>query len=782
MSDSVKSIPFSVDISKMIELLATQIYQSPFALLRENTQNSFDAILLRKAHDDNFEPAIEITIDNTKVKVVDNGIGMSLKDLHTHFWCAGSSSKNTDEARAAGVVGTFGIGAMANFGIAEELMVETESLETGERTWCAAKRSTLSVTENCIDFEVREPQGKPGTCVTAIMQEGNPVNVDQAKGYISEFVAFLPIRITVNNELVSQRPINEAVPTFRESWSFSDVGVPIGNSLKANVDLVGSAKGDIRISMTNIESNEKTLTGKIVIRQGLNSLRTFRSSYGLATVSVSSIYQFGGIVDLEFLKPTAGREALTTASMQILQRMISEIDDYVSLKIAERPESNENTQFISWAAQRNRFDLCKYLKVRFEPGDSLLTLEEVQHRSRNTSQLVYGGMDPAIIQHASEDRPLVILSRLNPRRSCEDGFLRKYCKIEDLTDNPKILELLPKASYSLGESALVFRISSILSADYFVKAEIVLGKISHGLPILIETKTQPIQICLDPNGQATRLTINVYEHEYSAFTHMTKDFVRNIIFPKITKLVPSATRQGAEAFLKSIQFQREVFEYEEADLENLKALWRDYLKGRLSMEQASQQTIARSYQVVDTAAKASVKDVVPGVIENQDRLHADTGTSNLEALPPILRLDIPTDKKLLTIPDNEHPLKNYRGFLAITDRVRRDKGDFFLQPHKTSVVWGGQKALFIFEHHSGDFGLYYDLHTRELISQKSGGGSFETCTIVMKNKIFIPIPEQILSSFVPATNERKRFEVRCDILHTERKGRDEIELGTITAE
>jgi molecular chaperone HtpG len=101
-----------------------------------------------------------------------------------------------------------------------------------------------------------------------------------------------------------------------------------------------------------------------------------------------------------------------------------------------------------------------------------------------------------------------------------------------------------------------------------------------------------------------------------------------------------------------------------------------------------------------------------------------------------------------------------------------EKGDFFLQPHRTSVVWGGQKALFIFEHHSGEFGLYYDLQTQNLISDQSGGGSFQTCTIVMKNRVFIPIPAAIQESFLPQTNEKKRFEVRCDILYTESTAHD----------
>ena len=65
--------------------------------------------------------------------------------------------------------------------------------------------------------------------------------------------------------------------------------------------------------------------------------------------------------------------------------------------------------------------------------------------------------------------------------------------------------------------------------------------------------------------------------------------------------------------------------------------------------------------------------------------------------------------------------------------------------------------------------MYYDLQSQELISSDSGGGSFETCTIVMKNQIFIPIPDQIRRFFMPKSNEKKRFEVKCDVLYIEDK-------------
>jgi molecular chaperone HtpG len=255
---------------------------------------------------------------------------------------------------------------------------------------------------------------------------------------------------------------------------------------------------------------------------------------------------------------------------------------------------------------------------------------------------------------------------------------------------------------------------------------------------------------------------------------MAKDFVRTMLFPKVSDLVPSATRQGAEAFLKAVHRNREIFEYETDDLESLTSLWEDYLGGKLTYQQAAERatTVAvRSYQELDSSAAAPVRDVVPDVIDNEtalgQRAEGDHGPS-----PPFQRLDMSTERKLLTIADSEPPLKGYRCFLAITDRVREEKGDFFLQPHRTSVVWGGQRALFIFEHHSGEFGLYYDLQTIGLISDQSGGGAFEACTIVMQNRVFIPIPPPIQQSFLPRQGERKRFEIRCDILHIENRGGD----------
>ena len=770
MSEQLVKIPFAVDISRIIELLASQIYPTPFALLRENVQNSFDAILLRRHLGQAFEPRIEVTVEPHRVSVSDNGIGMSPDDLRNHFWRAGSSSKNTEDARAAGVVGTFGIGAMANFGIAEELVVETESAFTSERTNCSAARSTLSATEGCIAFEPREATGSPGTVVTAIMQTGKTIKVAEAMTYISQFVTFLSIDVVINGKKVSGQPIDNAVPQLASTWTFTSPAIDLGDGLKADIDLAGALNGDIRIALRNIEYGSQKLDGRMVLRQGVGSLRTCRSGFGLATASVTSFYGFGGIADFLFLQPTAGREALTTDSLQLLQRIFTRVDEFVSLQLGSHPESNANLQFADWAAKRHRYELCSHLRVRIEPGQSL-ALHEVRERSQQEVFLVYAGTDSTTIQHASEDKPIIMLSRNAQRRDCEINYLRKYCRIEEMSDNPKVISAKSEVEATGAEKGLAFRLASILLTDYFLEALIRFGKISHGVPVLVTKRTAPIELFVDPDAATARLILELYDREYAAFGHMAKDFVRNMIFPRISDLVPSATRQGAEAFLKSITRTREIFEYEKADLESLATLWKDYLSGKLTFPQAAERVdriAVRSYQVVDSAAAGAVRDVMPDVIENE-KATAQQHDSHLGPLPPIQRLDMSTDKKILTIGDSEPPLKGYRCFLALTDRIKEEKVDFFLQPHRTSVVWGGQKALFIFEHHSGNFGLYYDLQTQSLISEQSGGGSFETCTIVMKNRIFIPIPPPVQASFLPQQNEKKRFEVRCDILYIDRE-------------
>ena len=371
---------------------------------------------------------------------------------------------------------------------------------------------------------------------------------------------------------------------------------------------------------------------------------------------------------------------------------------------------------------------------------------------------------------------MVVLSRTNPRHGCEKEYLNRYCSIEELSDSPVRSDTKERGDYSDAEMAFVYRVESILDSDYFLKAEVDLGTISHGLPILTTKEKGIVRVTIDPDGQTMSLVLGVYEGDIVAFGSVVKDFVRNIVFPSISLYVPSSSRQGAEAFLRTIQKPREVFEYEETDREDLRQVWSDYRDGVISMDQAVQQSmeaVRTGVQVVDSNAMASIQEVVPDVAQNE-AIFRTAATPRapllLEAIPAISRTEIPCDAKVLTIDSADAALQGYRCFLEITEQARQERAAFFFQPHKTSVVWGGQRVMFILLHHSERFGLYYDLQTQGTLSTEGGGGPYPTCSIVLKDSIYLPIPEPIASRFVPKTGERKRFHVRHDILRVSEGG------------
>jgi molecular chaperone HtpG len=770
MNDAqTQHIHLEVDVNRIIEVLARQIYQTPLALLRENAQNAFDAILLRRHRGGVFDPAIDVTIGDGEIAIADNGIGMTPEDLREHYWHAGSSGKNTPEARAAGVVGTFGIGAMANFGIAEEIELETESAITGERTRSAAQRDTLSATEETIELRSIPAQGEPGTIVSAKMA-AESVDVGEATAYIRDFVRLVDIPVRVNGELVSQEGLETLVPP------------PSGHADLQIGELQGRITGPVRMRVTDageawVQAADlcfegDAIKGEIVLRQGAGAIHTYRSGFGLAVASATSVFGFGGAANLEILEPTAGREALTTSSMQILQETVTDLDRLAALAIAGLPQADQSTPLMHWALAQNQLELCERLELRREPGGTRVTLAQVrdQHAGESQMAVYYTGSDTAMITAmASDDSPLLIVAANNPRRRVQITFLEQFCNAERLKDDPSVLSEKSRLDWSVAEQGVVFRVTSTLASDYFLPAEVALGDLSHGLPALVDHSAEPPRLYLDPSANTFQVIAALYQDDYELFGSMVKDFVRNVIFPRVSDLVPSSTREGAEAFLKSIKRTRDVFEYELDDLDSLGSIWEEFDEGKITIGEAARrsQALARqSVQVFGPGAAQNASEVVPDLSSaEQIEQHAEPG-----AAPPILREGAETTAKLLILAPDQPPVQGYRCFVALSDRVRRERGEFFLQPHSTSVVWGGQKVLFVFEHHSGEFGLYYDMQGSEVVAPESGGGPYPTATLVLKESIFLPVPAELAEKFIPQGEERKRFEVRSDLLYTEGRG------------
>jgi molecular chaperone HtpG len=322
---------------------------------------------------------------------------------------------------------------------------------------------------------------------------------------------------------------------------------------------------------------------------------------------------------------------------------------------------------------------------------------------------------------------------------------------------------LLQVDQAFSHTALAIRIARILEEDYFLPTEIRFGKMSGNLPILVTETGVPAIIYLDPDSTNVATLIALYREDFDAFGPFVKDFVRTNVFPRVSNLVPSSTREGAEAFLRRLRAKREWFEYELDDQADLyEEIWQSFREGNITLTEATNRLTDTGRSVIEvTRAETALLSSVVIELDSEPDPKPD---HEFDAQPGIDRRESETGARILT---SEAPLNGYRCFLSLSDRVQREKGDFFLQPHTTEIVWGGQKVLFIFQHHSGRFGLYYDILCSGLVGESSGGGPYRTSTIVAKSRTFIPIPEQISGAFLPQSGERKRMEVKCDVIYIE---------------
>ncbi len=271
----------------------------------------------------------------------------------------------------------------------------------------------------------------------------------------------------------------------------------------------------------------------------------------------------------------------------------------------------------------------------------------------------------------------------------------------------------------------------------------------------------PVVIYLEPSSSSVAPLVALYRDDFDAFGPFVKDFVRTTLFSRITNLVPSSTREGAEAFLRHLRSNKEWFEYEIGDKASLEEIFEDLHAGRLTVAEARKRLADtdRSFVEVSPDGTAQLSSVIRGPSSDVSQ---ETLPDPFAAIPGIDRREEETDALILT---SETRVNGYRCFLAISDRVQREKGHFFLQPHTTDIVWGGRKVMFVFQHHAKRFGLYYDILCPGLVGSGSSGGPKTTATILTRRRTFIPIPDELAEDFLPAAGERKRLEVGCRILY-----------------
>jgi molecular chaperone HtpG len=770
-----KGIVFQVETTRILKILATEIYDSPLALLRENVQNAYDAVRMRFAESGTLETGghISITLDGDVLVITDNGIGMSEEVLRENFWKAGSSGKNSAEARKAGVVGTFGIGAMANFGVCQSLKVETRAEGTQELLTSVADRDSLDIGQECISFERSLTKRDIGTTLTVVLDGDSLIAPDKARDYLRSYVGLLPVPVKFNGELISQQKMDSFLKIDRRSFkplgSLDVQSDPFVVTCKVEVD----SNGQVLVNLTNIRMAGKKVEGTLALVQSGGQLMGFRSYFGLAPAPVSGPYQFGGWANLSFLRPTAGREALSRESIEQIGSLLICAEYAASDKLSKTEFADRNTAFMQWVTSRNQWAMAGKITIHALPNDEDVALDQIQKFVGKKSVQYYAGADKRIINtFANEGSVLFQIAQGQFRRRTQLHFL-KTLKIQEVPDSVLVTRVYESHELSASEASVLLRIAAILRDDYLIPdVEATFVDMSHGVTVKAEKLDDKVQIHLARSSTIVQPLIEMREKAPEVFVQLMKDFVRNQIYRSIQEYVPSSTRGGVEALRKTLLRNRELYRYEDSELGDLEGVLGDYLSGNTSLTEVVKQR--RSWgswgggwsgqsQRVSQEQVGSIESVVPDIVESPAIESEKTG-EEYEPAPPILREDISSEMKILTTDEDYPQLNGFGTFLGLSDRLMQTESPFFRAAHTTRVIWAGHRVIYIFTNSTGDLSLYYDIELRDPLEQKSaGGGSFATTTLITKKRIFIPVPTELASEFRVETGSREFF-VRFDLL------------------
>jgi len=766
---TTSKLSFQIEVRRVLEILSNDIYDSPYALLRENIQNGYDAILMRMQLEgaNSFAPMLEVDIGSKFITIKDNGIGMNKDVVSNNFWKAGSSGKNNEMAQKAGVVGTFGIGAMANFGVCKSIKVITHVAQGNETIETFANRDSLSITEKCIELKAFDEEREAGTQIIAELDDSLNLVLQDAISYLKPYVQYLNVPVRINGVNISQNKYSDIFDVKSENlYKAEKDKFTTPNNSTFTLALNFTNQNIVKVHCTNIVRNSQPINGEIVLTQGDGGIYGLRNYFGLAPIPISGFFNLSGVVNLSILHPTAGREALSRESIELVSQIINTIEFQIATSISNLELADSNRGFHNYISSHNKFDLAKYLKIIVQPNDERWNLNKIAPEVGGKKVYYYSGRDPSIIlQFGNENSYLLVLSQDNPRRRIQLEYIKRL-GVEEVPDKARVLKTFENNELSFPEVALILRITNVLNEDYLIaESKVYIADISHQVPSLIEYKDNIVNVYLSRKTSAVQQVLQVYSTDWSLFGSFVKDFVRNYLYQKFSVYVPSSTRQGADALHKILIRNRELYKYEYSDLGALESLLTEYVSGDIDFPEVLKKstTIMKSHsQFVRQNQVGSVEDEIPSIIENNvaDKITLD----EYSAVPPIIRRETNTDKKILKT-DKPYPhLNNFNLFLGLSDKIFKSQLEFFLEPHTTKVIWSMHKVVYIFTHASNSLSLYYDIELKERLSDESTGGkAVPTTTIITENRIFIPIITD-LNSYFDIHEGTKEFYVRYDLI------------------
>ncbi len=506
MTEGNTSFKVGIDFESVLRAISKQIYETPLAFIRENVQNAVDAIRIQAlregASPGDEQYRIDIAIDDKKVTVKDNGIGMSAVDLESFFWTIGASGKRTQEAKTAGCVGMFGIGGFANFGVCDTLEVISQTGDADHGTLTRLSETDIQKAGTSIPsvtVENSDAAAPRGTIVIGDMR--NAPNIDELRRYLVDFVRFVPTTIYFQGQKLSQGKFSDIenrenfteIRAGTQQWQSGDMVITgrlyedRGHTLVATIDSLSVGGDSIH------------LVGFIRFENG--PIDVFKRGFKLCATQIGSTIGVSGRLDCDRFTPTAGRDSPDASTTSLLGKIVHVLEKIAVEAVLESQERiAQHTRIFRYVIQHGLVSQLGNVKVNLADG-SESTLADIRRRAEQGRVGVFFGIaQKQALNQIMQARGhiVVLLSADRNRQDAERQYLAQFCAakpfdgIIDCVDHYRDL--------SRFERVFLSELETNISKSYEIQNfRLIAGKLTEDIPVFVKEHggSQPIEIFID---------------------------------------------------------------------------------------------------------------------------------------------------------------------------------------------------------------------------------------------------------------------------------------------
>ena len=748
-------------------------YDTPLAMLRENVQNAVDAIRMRMVKDNGFTPRVDVNISINSVSIEDNGIGMSDETLRNNYWYAGNSGKNTPEAKAAGVIGHFGIGALANFGVCTELELSTRLYGSSTRCYSKAERARLNE-KSIILTKEEDHTDKYGTKITAKLELPGSVTADNAISYLRSYVRYLDTPVFVNGTLISGQSM-EVDHGRKNAISKRGETTQRNSSFKYELSYNNYQPIGLQIKVTDVEISGMPMRGQVFLATNTNEsgIMGIYNGFGLANINLVTNFNMSGVMDFSFLEPTAGREAISRESTRTAQVLLQDIEEFWASVIATSTIADNYRDFLYYL--QNHFSLKNAANVSVRLVNRMKNDIKMSEIEEPKNYIYYAGQDEATKNsYSSSKSTLLWLHPDNPKRRVQRMCMNAL-GIEEIGNKVEVRKVYSFRDLETDEAIILGEIRRTIEDDYIISdVEVVFAEITMTVQYHTELKDKGFIIYIQRNTPDILNIKSIYKNSYSLFTPLVKDFVRTSLYNLFAGFIPTDKKTRAAYINRVFNDKRETYTLSPADYGELNDVYERIKDSQMDVDQflnyVMEKNSTRQKQTVDDADIGDVEKVVSTAgmaTDNKENERIPKKAPDaLVAQPPILEMDNDTDKKLLFTNAVSPVLHGNQMFLALSDKMDRFNRPFFLLPHTTRVIWSMHRIIYIFTDITSSVSFYYELELdKKLDEANTGGEPILSTTIVTKNKIFVPVMPQLYDYFKQSQREELSFMVNYTKVH-----------------